>query len=205
MTDFLLDLRKDFLMLCKLRLALTCFLLAALATATVAAPLKINDPVPNFELTDQDSQKVSFDSLRGKGVIVSFLFTRCPYPDKCPMIGKKLSDLAKLIEKTGEKQNLRVMAITLDPAYDKPEVLKAYTQGFDKKQKGWSFLTGSEDQIAQVAGAFGVTYWKENGIVEHNMRTAFIDPKGRLRILKSGSDWLAGEFAAEIKAVMESK
>jgi protein SCO1/2 len=180
-------------------------MMAALCGTLAAAPLKINDSVPNFELIDQDGSKLSFEKLRGKGVIVSFLFTRCPYPDKCPMIGKKLTDLANLIEKTGEKQNLRVVAITLDPAYDRPEVLKAYTQGFDKKQKGWSFLTGSEDQIAQVAGAFGVTYWKENGIVEHNMRTAFIDPEGRLRILKSGSTWLAGEFAAEIKAIMESK
>ena len=189
----------------KLHLILAVLFLAAFSGALAAAPLKISDSVPNFELIDQDGNKLSFDKLRGKGVIVSFLFTRCPYPDKCPMIGKKLTDLAKLIEKTGEKQNLRVVAITLDPAYDRPEVLKAYTQGFDKKQKGWSFLTGSEDQIAQVAGAFGVTYWKEDGIVEHNMRTAFIDPEGRLRILKSGSTWLAGEFAAEIKAIMGSK
>lgn len=179
--------------------------LLLLATAALAAPLKINDPVPNFELIDQNGQKLAFDSLRGKGVIVSFLFTRCPYPDKCPMIGRKLTDLANLIEKTGEKDNLTVCAITLDPAYDKPEVLKAYTQGFDKKQKGWSFLTGTEDQIAQVAGAFGVTYWKEKGVVEHNMRTAFIDPKGRLRLVKSGSTWKAGEFAAEIKGVMEKQ
>ncbi len=177
--------------------------LAVLTVAVVAKPLQLNEMVPNFELTDQDSQKLVFQSLRGKGVIVSFLFTRCPYPDKCPMIGRKLSDLAKLIDKTGEKENLRVLAITLDPAYDRPDVLKAYTQGFDKKQ-GWSFLTGTEEQVAQVAGAFGVTYWKdENGLVEHNMRTAFIDPEGRLRIVRSGSDWRVGEFAAEIKAVMD--
>lgn len=187
------------------RFLLALCLLASMTGAACSTPLKINDAVPNFELINQDGKKLSFAGLKGKGVIVSFLFTRCPYPDKCPMIGKKLTDLAKLIEKTGEKDNLQVVAITLDPAYDRPEVLKAYTQGFDKKQKGWSFLTGTEDQIAQVAGAFGVTFWKENGIVEHNMRTAFIDPEGRLRIVKSGSTWLAGEFAAEIKEVMKSR
>lgn len=179
--------------------------LTLLATVAWASSLKLNDTVPNFELVNQDGKKLSFHSLRGKGVIVSFLFTRCPYPDKCPMIGKKLTDLAKLIEKTGEADKLTVCAITLDPAFDRPEVLKAYAQGFDKKQKNWSFLTGTEEQIAQVAGAFGVTYWKDqNGLVEHNMRTAFIDPEGRLRLIKSGSTWLAGEFAAEIKAVMAS-
>lgn len=193
-------------MFTSVRLRLTTLALLALALAAWAAPLKVNDPVPNFVLIDQNSRKVSFDSLRGKGVIVSFLFTRCPYPDKCPMLGRKLTDIATLIEKTGQKDKLTVCAITLDPAYDRPEVLKAYTQGYDKKQKGWNFLTGTETEIAQVAGAFGVTYWTDaNGLVEHNMRTAFIDPKGRLRIVKSGSDWLAGEFSAEIKAIMDSK
>jgi protein SCO1/2 len=186
-------------------LVLTGVLVLLTASSALAAPLKINDTVPNFELIDQDGKKFVFDSLRGKGVIVSFLFTRCPFPDKCPMIGRKLTDLAKLIEKTGESDNLRVLAITLDPAYDRPEVLKAYTQGYDKTHKGWSFLTGTEEQVAQVAGAFGVTYWQQGGTIEHNMRTAFIGPDGRLRLMKSGSDWLAGEFAAEIKAVMNRR
>ena len=188
------------------RVSLGALVVMLLAVAAFAGPLRINDTVPNFELIDQNSQKVSFDQMRGKGVIVSFLFTRCPYPDKCPMIGRKLGDLAALSKNLGEeKDDIRVMAITLDPAYDKPEVLKAYTRGFDNQHKSWTFLTGTEEQVAQVAGAFGVTYWKENGTVEHNMRTAFIDPQGRLRIVKSGSTWMAGEFAAEIKAIMDGK
>jgi protein SCO1/2 len=187
----------------KVRILLAALMLAALTLAGQADQLKLDQQVPNFQLTNQNGQKVSLDEFRGKGVIISFLYTRCPYPDKCPMIGKKLTDLASLIEKTGEKKNLQVLAITLDPAYDKPEVLKAYTQG--KNEKGWTFLTGTEDQIAQVAGAFGVTFWKENGVVEHNMRTAFVDPEGRLRILKTGSTWLAGEFAAEIKDIMDKQ
>lgn len=180
-------------------LILTCLIL----TAAHAVPLKPGDQVPNFTLVNQHGKQVSFDSLHGKGVIVSFLYTRCPYPDKCPMIGKKLADLAELIDKIGQKDKLTVAAITLDPANDKPKELKAYAQGFDAKQQNWSFLTGSEDQIAQVAGAFGVLYWTEKGVIEHNMRTAFIDPKGKLRIIKTGSDWKVGEFAAEISSLMK--
>lgn len=189
-------------MFSRLFFALSLCLLAIAHTPALSAPLRLDEEVPNFELVDQNSKKVAFKEFQGKGVIVSFLFTRCPYPDKCPMIGRKLKDLANLIERTGETERLQVLAITLDPAYDKPEVLKAYMQGFDKTQKNWRFLTGTEDQVAQVASAFGVAYWKENGLVEHNMRTAFIDPQGRLRILKNGSGWKAGEFAAEIKTFM---
>ena len=115
------------------------------------------------------------------------------------MVGKKLTNLAELSEKIGKGNEIQVLAITLDPAHDKPEVLKAYAQGFDEKHNNWSFLTGTEDDIAKVAGAFGVLFWEENGVIEHNMRTAFIDGSGVLRLVKSGSDWRAGEFAAEIK------
>ena len=119
------------------------------------------------------------------------------------MIGKKLAGLAELSEKIGKKDQLQVLAITLDPAHDKPEVLRAYARGFDERYDNWKFLTGTEDGIAKVAGGFGVIYWTENGVVEHNMRTAFIDPEGTLRLLKSGSDWKAGQFAAEINEYMD--
>lgn len=119
------------------------------------------------------------------------------------MVGKKLKNLAELGQKIGESESLQILAITLDPAHDKPEVLKAYAQGFDEKHSNWSFLTGSEEDIAKVAGAFGVLFWEENGVIEHNMRTAFIDPQGKLRVVKSGSDWKAGEFAAQIQPFMK--
>lgn len=165
--------------------------------------IQVGSEVPNFALVDQNGQQVSLADFRGKGVIVSFLYTRCPYPDKCPMIGKKLNDLAELGEKVGHADRLQVVAITLDPAHDKPEVLKAYAQGFDEERTNWSFLTGTEEDIARVAGAFGVLFWEENGVIEHNMRTAFIGPDGKLRVLKTGSQWKAGEFAAEIKPYIE--
>lgn len=168
-----------------------------------AQSLSVGKAVPDFQLVDQEGRKTSLSDFRGRGVIISFLYTQCPFPDKCPMIGKKLAGLARLMDKLGREDQLQVLAVTLDPANDKPEVLKAYAQGFDEEQKSWRFLTGTEEQIAQVAGAFGVLYWDENGIIEHNMRTAFIDGEGKLQILKSGSDWKPGEFAAQIKKYLD--
>lgn len=184
-----------------LRLSLLTLFVLGVAMSSLAkeTTLSVGSQVPDFKLVNQDGKSVSLSDYRGKGVIISFLFTRCPYPDKCPMVGKKLQDLAELSQAIGQDSRLQVMAITLDPQYDKPAVLKAYAQGFDKKHSNWSFLTGSEEEIARVASAFGVLYWTENGVVEHNMRTAFIDGNGRLQLLKSGSDWRAGEFAAQIK------
>lgn len=182
----------------KVWLVLLSFLLAA-PTFGKNAGVALGSEVPNFQLIDQSGQKVSLSDFKGKGVIVSFLYTRCPYPDKCPMINQKLNALADLTKKLGAEDKVQVLAITLDPAHDKPEVLKAYAQGFDDTHKNWSFLTGNENDIARVAGAFGVIFWEEKGVIEHNIRTAFIDGSGKLRVLKKGSEWRPGEFAAEIK------
>ena len=76
---------------------IAALILAVMATATAKnSTISVGEEVPNFTLIDQSNQKVSLSQFKGKGVIISFLFTRCPYPDKCPMIGKKLTDLAEL-------------------------------------------------------------------------------------------------------------
>ena len=179
-------------------IALTCLFIVGPVGAKNST-LQVGNVVPDFQLTNQRGEKVSLSDFKNKGVIISFLYTQCPYPDKCAMIGSKLTNLAELSKKIGTADELQVIAITLDPVRDSPEVLKAYAQGFDEKHDNWSFLTGSESDIAKVAGAFGVIYWSEKGIIEHNMRTAFIDGKGTLQVLKSGSDWRPGELAAQIK------
>lgn len=170
-----------------------------------AKTLQLGDSVPNFTLVDQNGQETSLEQFRGRGVVLTFLYTECPFPNKCPMIAKKLTSLARLMDRIGTGNEVQLLAVTLDPARDKPEVLKAYAQGFDESREDWRFLTGTEKEIAQVAGGFGVLYWDEGGVIEHNMRTFYIDPRGVIRLVKSGSDWKPGEFAAEIAEQMKSK
>lgn len=168
-----------------------------------AQNLSIGDKVPDFTLTNQNGSKTSLSDYKGKGVVLSFLYTQCPFPDKCPMLKKKLGSLADVTQRIGEMNQIQVMAITIDPKNDTPEVLKSYAQGFDKKHKNWLFLTGSEADILKVAGAFGVLYWNEKGIIEHNMKTVFIGPDQTVQIIESGSEWKAGEFAARIKRILD--
>ena len=174
-----------------------------LSSPTLGENLQIGEKVPDFTLINQNGQKTSLSDFRGQGVIISFLYTQCPMPNKCPMIRKKLMNLADLSSKIDGDSKLQVLAITIDPENDTPDVLKAYAQGFDEKHDNWLFLTGSETDIAKVAGAFGVLYWDENGVIEHNMKTIFLDGEQKIQILKGGSDWKPGEFAAEIRRMMK--
>lgn len=170
----------------------------------LADNLGVGDRVPDFTLTNHHGEKTSLSGFKGKGVVLSFLYTQCPYPTKCKMIGKKLAALDEVSAKLGDDK-IQVLAITIDPKNDTPEVLKEYAQGFDKSHENWLFLTGSENDVAKIAGAFGVIYWDENGVIEHNMKTVFIDPEGTVQLIKSGSDWRAGEFAAQIKDIIDNE
>jgi len=183
---------------------LLAFFLALPAWA--GEPVATGAVVPNFSLLNQDGNNVKLSDFRGKVVLVTFLYTQCPFPEKCPMISSKLEKTRALIDRVeGGRENLQVLSITLDPENDTPEALKAYAQGMDKDFSNWSFLTSSPATVARVASLFGVLYWDQDGTIEHNMRTALIDRQGRLHKLYSGSDWRPGELAAEVKSLIDNQ
>lgn len=177
-------------------------LFALMSAVSWADPISVGQKVPNFTLLNQDGKKVSLSDYQGKVIMVTFLYTRCPFPEKCPMISEKLGQTRALMQKLNASDKFQVLSITIDPKYDTPERLKAYTQGNDKDFGNWDFLTGTPEQIANVAGLFGLVYWEENGVIEHNMRTGIIDPKGYLAKVVRGSEWKAGELSAIIKDIL---
>lgn len=104
-----------------------------------------------FSLTDQNGKTLSDSDLRGRVMLVFFGFTHCP--DICPVT---ISTLSKLMEKLGDKGNqVAPVFITVDPKRDTPEVMKNYLASFDKRITG---LTGTEDQIKDVAAAYRAYY-----------------------------------------------
>jgi len=186
----------------EMRNLLLLFLL--MTSPILAEGLKVGDTVPDFTLINQNGESVSLKKFRGKVVLVTFLYTTCPFPEKCPTISKKLGQTRKLIESVTEgTDKLQVISITIDPEHDTPEALKAYSRGMDRDVANWTFLTGPPATVAKVASQFGVLYWDEKGVLEHNMRTAVIGQDGKLEILLQGSDWKAGQLAAELKALVK--
>ncbi len=135
-------------------------------------------PAPDFTLTDQDGQPFSLQDLRGKTVLLDFIFTRCPGP--CPLLSLKFSSVQqKLGDRLGKEVFL--LSVTIDPRHDTPEILKAYAQRYNANLAGWKFLTGSTKDIILTASAFGADYEaNEEGIVDHRLVTCVIDPQGTI-------------------------
>lgn len=185
-----------------MRLRLLCLLLLLAGVAFGQETLAVGKKVPDFELVNQDSKPVKLSQYLGKVVVITFLYTRCPYPEKCQMLAEKLGKTRALLEKLQAGDNLQVLSITIDPEHDTPDRLKLYAQGNERSASNWAFLTGKPADVAKIAAMFGVIYWDEKGVVEHNMRTAIIDRQGKLHTLIRGNDWKPGEVSAVIKDLL---
>ena len=181
-------------------------LLALLLTQTVWAQpqmLRVGQKVPDFALINQDGKTVKLSDFKGKVVLVTFLYTQCPFPEKCPMLAEKLGKTRDLVDSLeGGKTHFQVLSITLDPKRDTPEHLKKYSRGNERDVSNWAFLTGKANDVAKVAALFNVIYWTEKGVIEHNMRTAIIDKQGKLSKLITGNDWKPGELTLTIRDLL---
>ena len=154
-------------------------------------------PAPDFTLTDQDGQPFSLHNLRGKIVLLNFIFTRCPGP--CPLLSLKFSQLQqKLGERLGK--DIMLLSISIDPRHDTPAVLKDYAQRYSANLRGWKFLVGNTRETIVTASAFGADYEaNQDGIVDHRLVTCVIDREGVAVKEFSGTDYTADEILVEIE------
>ncbi|HNB53416.1 MAG TPA: SCO family protein [Anaerolineales bacterium] len=147
---------------------------------------------PNFSLTDYTGSPTSLKRFDGKLIILYFGYTNCP--DVCPASLGVLSQALKLLGKKADK--VQVLFITVDPARDTAERLVTYLTHFNPNFIG---LTGSPEEIAQVASLYGVYFEAQpsesKGIywMDHTASTMVIDQEGRLKLV-----WPFGVTAEDV-------
>ncbi len=169
--------------------------------------VKAGEAVPDFNLIDQDGRKFRLSDLRGKAVVLTFIYTRCPLPTFCPLMMKNFSQLQERLNSEFANR-YQLLSVTMDPDFDTPEVLKAYASRYQANPKDWTFVTGDAEQIKFVAGLMGLYYARENGQISHDLRTALIGPDGKLVHLWKSNVWtpyevqrMVGETLAGEKGV----
>jgi protein SCO1/2 len=170
---------------------------AAPATASDAGELHKGQIVPDFELIDQNGKPFRLSSLRGKAVVLTFIYTRCPLPDFCPLMSKNFKALQQRLEK-GAPGKFQLVSVSIDPTFDRPEVLKEYASRYAANESSWSFATASQEEINAVASQFGLVHEPESGLISHNLRTALIGPDGRLVQLWKSNVWTPYEVQRRV-------
>lgn len=127
-------------------------LLAILVFASCAGEqLPVVGEAPGFTLTNQDGQDVSLSDLRGKVVLLDFIYTRCP--DVCPTLNQVMRNA---YTRNGSPEDLALVSISFDWEFDTPERLKEYAVSHGFNLPGWQLLTGTQEQIQAVADDYGV-------------------------------------------------
>ena len=102
--------------------------------------------LPDFALTNQDGRAFSLADMRGNVCVADIIFTSCAGP--CPVMTKRMSELQTVFS---PKAAVKLLTLTTNPDFDRPEVLKRYGERFKADFARWTFLTGSKEGIARVA------------------------------------------------------
>ena len=154
---------------------------------------EIGEAVPSFTLYNQDGRAVSFDTFRGKRVILNFIFTRCPVATMCPASTAKMMSL-QAAAKTRGLADFELVSISFDSAYDTPPVLKKYAaeRGIDTTH--FSFLTGPENALRDLLAQFGIIAEPGDNIFKHSLATLLIGADGKILHRVDGSTWMPDDF-----------
>jgi protein SCO1/2 len=144
----------------------------------------IDKPAPDFALQDADGKRVGLSDLRGKVIVLHFIYAGCP--DVCPLHADKIAEVQAMINQTPMKEQVSFVTITTDPKNDTPDVLRAYGGQHHLDPVNWQFLTTSPDQAEdltrKLAEQFGHKFVKaEDGYQIHGIVTHIIDREGRWR------------------------
>jgi len=109
-------------------------------------PRPVLGQVSDFSLTNQDGQTVSLKDLRGHVWVADIIFTRCAGP--CLKMSRQMKDLQEALPSSSQA---RLVSLTTDPTFDSPKVLKTYAGRFSADPCRWMFLTGTQEQISNLA------------------------------------------------------
>jgi protein SCO1 len=134
---------------------------------------------PPFTLIDHRGETVQLSDLRGKAVAMTFIFTNCP--DVCPLIINRMSMAYEQVP-DDKKDDIAMVAITVDPERDDRGSLQQYSESFQADPAGWKFLRGSTEEIESVTGDFKYSFHlDEEGNAVHPTTMYLVDEAHNVR------------------------
>ena len=166
---------------------------------------KEGDEVPNFTLRNQDDREIRIQNYRGKALLLTFIYTRCPVPEYCTLMS---NNFAQVDRELGQDPDLyaktHLLSISIDPEYDTPKVLRSYGAAHTERYQNetfahWEFASGTSDQVKKIAEYFGLAYFPEMDQIIHALRTVIVSPDGKVAKIYSGNEWKPEEIVDAMK------
>jgi protein SCO1/2 len=177
---------------------------AAAVPATQAQELQVGKTVADVPLTNQDGQTLHLRQFKGKAVLVTFIYTRCPLPTFCPLISSEFAAIQNQLQAApSDFARTHLVSISLDPSYDKPPVLRKYGLAYlaDNPEgfKHWDFVSTSPADLQKLASAFGLEFYEQDNQIAHSMETVLLAPDGTVAQSWPGNEWKTDEVLAAMR------
>jgi protein SCO1 len=169
------------------------------------------DAVPDFELRNQDGRPIHLGQFRGRNLLITFIYTRCPSPNFCPLVTRNFATIDRqLAADPALYAKTHLLCVSFDPDHDTPERLRAYGVTYigsdDKKTFAhWDFAVPTKAELKKMAEFFdlGMTVGDDD-IITHTLSTTLIGPNGKVVTFYPGNEWTPAEIVADLKKAKET-
>jgi protein SCO1 len=154
-------------------------------------------------LVDETGTRHRLEDWRGRVLAVTFVYTRCPLPNFCPVMDRHFRAVQDQVRADPAlRGGVLLLSVSVDPEHDQPVVLMKHAARLGADPAVWRFLTGNREDMDAFAAQFGVSVMRDKAVpdgIAHNLRTAIIDGEGKLITSLSGSEWAPADLVAEIR------
>jgi protein SCO1 len=164
------------------------------------------DAVPDFKLRNQDGRAIHLGQFRGKDLLITFIYTRCPLPNFCPLVTRNFALIQKqLAASPSVYPKAHLLCVSFDPDHDTPERLRAYGAtyiGSDAKAAfaDWDFAVPEKPALLEMAKFFNVGITNEaDETITHTLSTTLIGADGKVVRFYPGNEWTPAQILADVK------
>lgn len=168
------------------------------------------DVVPDFSFTNQDGKRILLQQYRGEVLLITFIYTRCPFPDYCPRMSSNFAKIYKQLGANPSLAGIRLLSVSFDPEHDTPKVLRDYAYSVAHTHdaalfRRWQFAAPTKADLARMADFFGLVYKPENGLITHTLSTTVIGPNGKIVSWHHGNDWQVSDLIKDASGAVKRK
>jgi protein SCO1/2 len=164
------------------------------------------DAVPDFKLRNQDGREIHLDQFRGKTLLITFIYTRCPLPNYCPLITHNFAVInSQLAADPALYAKTHLLCISFDPEHDTPARLRAYGATYIGSDANsafahWDFAVPSKPELIEMAKYFDLGYSPgPDETITHTIATTLIGPHGKVVQYYPGNEWTPQQVLADVK------
>jgi protein SCO1 len=163
-----------------------------------------NQTVPDVPLVNQDGKTLHLSDFKGKAVLLTFIYTRCPFPNFCPLLSSKFAAIHDALTQIPlADQKAHLLSVSLDPSYDTAPVLRKYGLAYLKDDASgfanWDFASTSPQDLRTLASAFGLQYFEQNNQITHTVSTILVASDGTINQIWSDNEWKTSEVLTALK------